>query len=369
MNASELMAVLGPRLSNTKLIVVANREPYIHVKRTAAPRRRGLLDWFRGRSEQTSLTWMRPGERAGHGARSRDAGVRRHVDRAWQRQRRPRGLRREGPGGGAARQPVLYAAPRLAHPGRGGRLLLRARQQRAVAALPHRLCAPGVRRRDWQQYQRVNQRFANTVIDEIGNERAIVFVQDYHFALLPRLVKEARPDVDRLPVLAHSVAQQRGVPDLSLERGDRGRAARQRPAGVPHPVPLQQLLRYGRRQHRGAHRPRALRRHPARPSDLREAIPDQHRPRAVVEAAQGAQPRSRCPPHAGAAGAGRGPAHLRCRSAGLHEGHSRAHQGLRADARLQPGVARPRYAAAGRRAQPRAPRSATSRSATMSTWR
>ena len=42
--------------------------------------------------------------------------------------------------------------------------------------------------------KRVNQRFANTVIDEIGNDRAIVFVQDYHFALLPRLVKEARPD-------------------------------------------------------------------------------------------------------------------------------------------------------------------------------
>ena len=33
MNAAELQAVLGPPLSNTKLIVVANREPYIHVKR------------------------------------------------------------------------------------------------------------------------------------------------------------------------------------------------------------------------------------------------------------------------------------------------------------------------------------------------
>ena len=48
MTASELMAALGPRLSNTKLIVVANREPYIHVKRTAAPRRRGVLAWFGG---------------------------------------------------------------------------------------------------------------------------------------------------------------------------------------------------------------------------------------------------------------------------------------------------------------------------------
>jgi len=28
MNAAELISVLGPRLSNTKLIVVANREPH-----------------------------------------------------------------------------------------------------------------------------------------------------------------------------------------------------------------------------------------------------------------------------------------------------------------------------------------------------
>jgi trehalose 6-phosphate synthase len=33
------------------------------------------------------------------------------------------------------------------------------------------------------------------VIEEIADDRAVVFVQDYHFALLPRFVKEARPDV------------------------------------------------------------------------------------------------------------------------------------------------------------------------------
>ena len=48
---------------------------------------------------------------------------------------------------------------------------------------------------DWHQYVRVNRRFADAVIDEVGDDRAIVFVQDYHFALLPRFVKEARPDV------------------------------------------------------------------------------------------------------------------------------------------------------------------------------
>ncbi|MGH9204610.1 MAG: alpha,alpha-trehalose-phosphate synthase (UDP-forming), partial [Vicinamibacterales bacterium] len=48
---------------------------------------------------------------------------------------------------------------------------------------------------DWAAYSRVNRRFAETVLDEIGDRLAIVFVQDYHFALLPRFIKDARPDI------------------------------------------------------------------------------------------------------------------------------------------------------------------------------
>src|SRR5262249_20692277 len=48
---------------------------------------------------------------------------------------------------------------------------------------------------DWLQYRIVNQKFAKAVLDEIGDEPAVVFVQDYHFALLPRLLKMARPDL------------------------------------------------------------------------------------------------------------------------------------------------------------------------------
>jgi trehalose 6-phosphate synthase len=47
---------------------------------------------------------------------------------------------------------------------------------------------------DWRQYQRVNARFAEAVLEEIEGSPAIVLVQDYHFALLPRLVKAKRPD-------------------------------------------------------------------------------------------------------------------------------------------------------------------------------
>jgi trehalose 6-phosphate synthase len=48
---------------------------------------------------------------------------------------------------------------------------------------------------DWEQYRGVNRKFAAAVLDEAGAEPAVVFVQDYHFALLPRMLKDARPDL------------------------------------------------------------------------------------------------------------------------------------------------------------------------------
>lgn len=49
--------------------------------------------------------------------------------------------------------------------------------------------------RDWEQYRQVNQKFAAAVLDEVKDEPAVVFVQDYHFALLPRMLKNVRPDL------------------------------------------------------------------------------------------------------------------------------------------------------------------------------
>jgi trehalose 6-phosphate synthase len=48
---------------------------------------------------------------------------------------------------------------------------------------------------DWEQYRQVNQKFTDAVLEEARGGPAIVFVQDYHFALLPRLLKRARPDL------------------------------------------------------------------------------------------------------------------------------------------------------------------------------
>ena len=48
---------------------------------------------------------------------------------------------------------------------------------------------------DWESYKHVNQEFANQVLDEIDGRPAAVFTQDYHLALLPRLIRDEDPDV------------------------------------------------------------------------------------------------------------------------------------------------------------------------------
>jgi trehalose 6-phosphate synthase len=52
---------------------------------------------------------------------------------------------------------------------------------------------PVFRRSDWLQYQRVNQRFADAVAAEAGCDDPVVLVQDYHFALVPRMLRRRCP--------------------------------------------------------------------------------------------------------------------------------------------------------------------------------
>lgn len=44
---------------------------------------------------------------------------------------------------------------------------------------------------EWETYRQVNERFARAVLEEVGADRAFVFVQDYHLTLLPRMLREA----------------------------------------------------------------------------------------------------------------------------------------------------------------------------------
>ncbi len=52
---------------------------------------------------------------------------------------------------------------------------------------------PIFRESDWNAYKKVNQIFAKAVLQEVADRKAVVLVQDYHFALLSHLIKEQNP--------------------------------------------------------------------------------------------------------------------------------------------------------------------------------
>jgi trehalose 6-phosphate synthase len=53
---------------------------------------------------------------------------------------------------------------------------------------------PVFRETDWEIYKKVNQKFADSVLEELPAKDPFVFIQDYHFTLLGRMIKEKRPD-------------------------------------------------------------------------------------------------------------------------------------------------------------------------------
>jgi len=62
---------------------------------------------------------------------------------------------------------------------------------------------PTFRAPDWEHYRAANEKFADAVLEEMeGVENPVLLAQDYHFALLPRLVKKKRPDV-RVAIFWH----------------------------------------------------------------------------------------------------------------------------------------------------------------------
>jgi len=62
---------------------------------------------------------------------------------------------------------------------------------------------PIFRGEDWQHYEEVNRKFTDAVLEEIGDTPGpVILVQDYHFALMPRMIKEKRPDA-RVAIFWH----------------------------------------------------------------------------------------------------------------------------------------------------------------------
>src|SRR5580704_3210865 len=108
---------------------------------------------------------------------------------------------------------------------------------------------PIFRPEDWGEYQRINQRFADAVVQEMKDVASpVVFAQDYHFALLPRMINEA----PRWP-------------------------SRRRPDWLSHSHSLQQLSRHCGSCARSPYRLGPLRNLPPGPRHARAAISHQRR--------------------------------------------------------------------------------------------
>lgn len=54
---------------------------------------------------------------------------------------------------------------------------------------------PIFNKEDWLMYKKVNGKFAENILEELrGIDRPIILIQDYHFAILARMIKKSRPD-------------------------------------------------------------------------------------------------------------------------------------------------------------------------------
>ena len=170
-----LRAILHGELRGQEVIVVSNREPYIHVRQNDAVVVRrpasGLVTALEPIMRACSGTWI------AHGSGSADREVVDAHDRvAVPREHPAYQLRRvwltpEQEGGyyyGFANE-GLWPLCHIAH------------------------VRPVFRTSDWEQYVQVNRLFARAVVDESKSADPIVLIQDYHFALLPRMIQEVLP--------------------------------------------------------------------------------------------------------------------------------------------------------------------------------
>lgn len=63
---------------------------------------------------------------------------------------------------------------------------------------------PIFREEDWHEYKKVNGIFAKNILAEIKNvQRPIIIVNEYHFTLLPQMIKASRPDA-RIGIFWHT---------------------------------------------------------------------------------------------------------------------------------------------------------------------
>ncbi|MBN1364699.1 MAG: trehalose-6-phosphate synthase [Syntrophaceae bacterium] len=171
----KLRELLRKQLAGEQILVVSNREPYIHMKgkegieinRPAS----GLVTAVEPVMKACSGTWI------AHGGGTADREVVDKNDHVNIPPERPKytlrriWLSREEEKGyyyGFANE-GLWPLCHIAH------------------------VRPIFRTSDWQHYVKINQRFADAVVKEANREDPVVLVQDYHFALLPSMLRKILP--------------------------------------------------------------------------------------------------------------------------------------------------------------------------------
>ncbi|HTJ30045.1 MAG TPA: trehalose-6-phosphate synthase, partial [Acidobacteriaceae bacterium] len=183
--ADRLGVHVRERLGSGKLFVVSNREPFIHVRKgnevACIVPPSGLVTAIEPVLHACDGTWI------AHGSGNEDANFVDADDRLRVPPDEPRyTLRRVW----LSEEEVAGYYEGFANEGLW-----------PLCHIAH--TRPIFRASDWAYYQRVNAKFAEILVEEMkGTEHPVVFVQDYHFALLPAMIKKARPDA-RVAIFWH----------------------------------------------------------------------------------------------------------------------------------------------------------------------
>ena len=152
-----------------------------------------------------------------------------------------------------ARRPVLHAAPRLARPRPSRSDYYYGLANEGLWPLCHiAFHRPAVSPRDWEGYREANRIFADAVLEEAGGRARLRVHSGLPLRPAAADAEGAQSEPDGRAVLAHSLAQPRDVPRLSLEGGAARRNARQRPARLSPALPLRELPGHRRPRPRGA---------------------------------------------------------------------------------------------------------------------
>jgi trehalose 6-phosphate synthase len=172
-----LKHTLNRHLHGERIVIVANREPYIHERAngdgeiTVRHPASGLVTALEPVLRACSGTWIAHGSgSADRDAAGRDGRIRVPpgeesyvLRRVWLTPEEEKGyyygFSNEG----------LWPLCHIAH------------------------VRPVFRTEDWASYRAVNERFADALCEEVDTDDPIVLVQDYHFGLLPRIIRERLP--------------------------------------------------------------------------------------------------------------------------------------------------------------------------------